>query len=159
MSWKNFKTQGKIVEEHFSKCLINPKWANSEQDMFEHWDIEGELDGKLLKFDVKGRKKINRSDVNYQDDITWVEETNVRGNPGWIKGKADFIVFERTSYWLLVDREELLNFVTNKIKENNKKKGKGIYMIYQREGRKDKITMVPFQDIEQLTHIQKIDKK
>jgi hypothetical protein len=159
MSWKNFKTQSKIIEEHFSKCLINPKWADSEQDMFEHWDIEGELNGKLLKFDVKGRKKINRLDVNYQDNITWVEETNVHGKSGWIKGKADIIVFERCSHWLLVNREELLNLVNNKLKENNYKKGKGIYMIYQRTGRKDKITMVPFQDIEQLTRIQKIDKK
>jgi hypothetical protein len=30
------------------------------------------------------------------------------GASGWIKGKADIIVFERSSYWLLVDREELL---------------------------------------------------
>jgi len=156
MSWKDFKAQARIVEEHFSKCLINPKWANSEQDMFEHWDVEGELNGKLLKFDVKGMKKINRLDVNYQDDITWVEGTNVHGKIGWIKGKANIIVFERFFCWLLVDREELLHLVITKLKENNYKKGKGIYMIYQREGRKDKITMVPYQDIEQLTHIQKI---
>jgi len=159
MSWQSFREQGKIVEKSFSKFLVNPNWANKTQDIFEHWDLEGELNGTLLKFDVKGMKKTNRLDADYQDDFAWVEGTNVRGNPGWIKGKADFIVFERTSYWLLVNREELLNFVTNKIKENNNKKGKGIYMVYQREGRKDKITMVPFQDIEQLTHIQKIDKK
>jgi hypothetical protein len=158
MSWKDFKAQAKIVEEHFSKCLVNPKWADSEQDMFEHWDIEGELNGTLLKFDVKGRKKINRLDDNYQDDIAWVEGTNVHGASGWIKGKADIIVFERSSYWLLVDREELLDFVNTKLKENNYQKGKGIYMIYQRAGRKDKITMVPYQDIEQLTSVQKINK-
>ena len=40
-------------------------------------------------------KKKNRWDNNFQDDIAWVEGTNVRGEPGWVKGKADYIVFER----------------------------------------------------------------
>jgi hypothetical protein len=55
MGWKDFKAQARIVEEHFSKCLVNPKWADNEQDMFEHWDIEGELNGRLLTFDGKLR--------------------------------------------------------------------------------------------------------
>jgi len=158
MSWQSFREQGKIVEKSFSKFLVNPNWANKTQDIFEHWDLEGELNGTLLKFDVKGMKKTNRLDTDCQDDFAWVEGTNVHGKIGWIKGKADIIVFERFSCWLLVDREELLHLVSTKLKENNYKKGKGIYMIYQREGRKDKITMVPYQDIEQLTNIQKINK-
>lgn len=38
------------------------------------------------------------------------------------------------------------------------KKGKGIYQVYQRDGRQDKITMVPYEDIEKLTNIEKVDK-
>ena len=126
--------------------------------MHEHWDVEGTLDNKLLKFDVKGMKKVNRWDNKKQDDIAWVEGTNVRGKPGWVKGKADYIVFERNEYWLLVNRQELLNHIQDKLKEKGYETGKGIYQIYQREGRLDKITMVPFQDIEQLTDIKKINK-
>ena len=79
--------------------------------MHEHWDMEGGLNGKILKFDVKGMKRKNRNDKEKQDEWAWVEGTNVRGNPGWVKGRADYIVFERSEYWLMVNREELLNFV------------------------------------------------
>ena len=158
MSWKEFRERAKIVEESFAKNLTNPVWANDYQDMHEHWDLEGTLDNKLLKFDVKGMKKVNRWDNKKQDDIAWVEGTNVRGKPGWVKGKADYIVFERNEYWLLVNRQELLNHIQDKLKEKGYETGKGIYQIYQREGRLDKITMVPFQDIEQLTDIKKINK-
>ena len=158
MSWQEFKARAKIIEENFAKNLTNPKWANDYQDMHEHWDVEGMLDGKLLKFDVKGMKKVNRWDNKKQDDIAWVEGTNVRGKPGWVKGLADYIVFERTDHWLLVNRQELLNHVQDKLKEKGYETGKGVYQIYQREGRLDKITMVPFQDMEQLTDIKKINK-
>jgi hypothetical protein len=126
--------------------------------MQEHWDVQGTLDGQLLKFDVKGMKKVNRSDNKQQDDIAWVEGTNVRGKPGWVKGKADYIVFERTDHWLLVQRQELLEHVESKLKENNFQKGKGVYQIYQREGRLDKITMVPFEDIEKINNVKRINK-
>jgi hypothetical protein len=158
MSWQEFKARAKIIEENFAKNLKDPVWATNKQDMYEHWDVQGTLGGQLLKFDVKGMKKVNRWDKKSQDDITWIEGTNVKGYPGWIKGKADYIVFERPEYWLLVDREELFKFTWSKLEENNFRKGKNIYEVYQREGRLDKITMVPFEDIEQLTNVKRINK-
>jgi len=158
MSWKEFRNRAKVIEEQFAKKLVNPVWANDNENINEHWDVKGLFKDKLLKFDVKGMKKKNRSDNNFQDDIAWVEGTNVRGNPGWLKGKADYISFERNNYWLIVDRESLLEFVNKKLKENNFEKGKGIYKVYQREGRLDKITMVPFEDIEKFTLCERIEK-
>lgn len=158
MGWQEFKAKAKITEENFAKNLKDPVWATDKQDMYEHWDVQGTLDGQLLKFDVKGMKKVNRWDNKTQDDITWIEGTNVRGYPGWIKGKADYIVFERLDYWLLVNREELFKFTWSKLEENNFRKGKNIYEVYQREGRLDKITMVPFKDIEKLTNVKRINK-
>src|SRR5210317_492930 len=158
MSWQEFRARAKIIEENFAKNLKDPVWANDYQDMQEHWDVQGTLDGQLLKFDVKGMKKKNRSDSKFQDDIAWVEGTNVRGKPGWVKGKADYIVFERPDYWLIVGREDLFKFTWSKLEENNFRKGKNIYEVYQREGRLDKITMVPFKDIEQLTNVKRINK-
>ena len=155
MGWQEFKAKAKITEENFAKNLKDPVWATDKQDMYEHWDVQGTLDGQLLKFDVKGMKKVNRWDNKTQDDITWIEGTNVRGYPGWIKGKADYIVFERLDYWLLVNREELFKFTWSKLEENNFRKGKNIYVVYQREGRLDKITMVPFKDIEQIDNIKR----
>ena len=158
MGWQEFKAKAKITEENFAKNLKDPVWATDKQDMYEHWDVQGTLDGQLLKFDVKGMKKVNRWDNKTQDDITWIEGTNVRGYPGWIKGKADYIVFERPDYWLLVNREELFKFTWSKLEENNFRKGKNIYEVYQRDGRLDKITMVPFKDIEKLTNVKRINK-
>ena len=158
MSWQEYREKAKIIEQNFAKNLTEPKWANNYQDMHEHWDVQGTLDGKLLKFDIKGMKKVNRWDNKKQDDIAWVEGTNVRGKPGWVKGLADYIVFERIDHWLLVNRQELLNHVQDKLKEKGYETGKGVYQIYQREGRLDKITMVPFQDMGQLTDIKKINK-
>ena len=158
MSWQEFRARAKIIEQNFAKNLKDPIWANDYQDMQEHWDVKGTLDNELLKFDVKGMKKVNRWDNKQQDDIAWVEGTNVRGKPGWVKGKADYIVFERLDHWLLVVREELLDLVNLKLKENNFQKGKGVYQIYQRDGRQDKITMVPFEDIEKINNVKRINK-
>ena len=158
MSWEEYVKQAKISEEKFAKNLTNPVWANNYQNMKEHWDVKGIFKQKLYKFDVKGMKKKNRWDNNFQDDIAWVEGTNVRGEPGWVKGKADYIVFERNKYWLIVDRQELFDHVVNKLQEKGYQKGKGIYQVYQREGRLDKITMVPYEDIEKLTNIEKVNK-
>ena len=158
MGWQEFKARARKIEENFVKNLKDPVWATDKQDMYEHWDVQGTLDGQLLKFDVKGMKKVNRWDNKTQDDIAWIEGTNVRGYPGWIKGKADYIVFERPEYWLIVDREELFKFTWSKLEENNFRKGKNIYEVYQRDGRLDKITMIPFKDIEQLTNVKRINK-
>ena len=157
--WKSFREKGRIVERNFyKKHLTNAIESSNYQDFNEHWDVQGNLDGKIFKFDIKGLKKTNRWDLNTQDDNAWVEGTNVRGKPGWVKGKADYIVFERNDYWLLVNREELLERVESKLKEKNYEKGKGVYQIYQREGRQDKITLVPYKDIENLKDIKKLDK-
>jgi len=158
MSWQEYRARAKIIEQNFAKNLKDPVWANDYQDMQEHWDVKGTLDNELLKFDVKGMKKVNRWDNKKQDDIAWVEGTNVRGKPGWVKGKADYIVFERIDHWLLVDRQELLNHVQDKLKEKGYETGKGVYQIYQREGRQDKITMVPFEDIEKINNVKRINK-
>ena len=102
--WDSFIHKGTLDEERFAqRHLSNIKWSNNYQNMHEHWDMEGGLKGKTLKFDVKGMKKINRRDDSTQDKFTWIEGTNVKGNPGWLKGRADYIVFERNEYWLLVN--------------------------------------------------------
>ena len=161
MSWEEFRRKAKIVEQAFAqRHLSNILWADDYQNIKEHWDVEGALNGKTLKFDIKGKKKVNRSDTNTQDECAWVEGTNVRGYPGWIKGKANYIVFEREDCWLAVNRQELLDFVTEKLSKNSYATGKKPYHIYQRSdwGRKDKITLVPFKDIETLKDVEKLDK-
>ena len=158
--WKSFREEAKIVEEDFAKNLEKPIQADKNQNFLEHWDVQGDLDGRTLKFDVKGLKKTNRWDANTQDNNAWVEGTNVHGRPGWIKGKADYIVFERNDYWLVVNREELFKFIWSQLESRGFPKGKEIYHIYDRSrwGKKDKITLVPYTDIEKLKDIKKLNK-
>ena len=159
--WDHFIHKGKLVEKLFAqRHLSDIKWADNYQNMHEHWDVEGGLNGKTLKFDIKGLKKKNRADEATQDKWAWIEGTNVEGRPGWIKGKADYIVFERESYWLLVNREELFNFTWKKLAENGFKKGKRPYHVYDRSYwmKKDKLTLVPYEDIETLKDIKKLEK-
>jgi hypothetical protein len=149
--WASFVRKGKLAEKLFAqRHLSDIKWANSEQDKYEHWDMEGGLNGKTSKFDVKEMKKINRWDPKPQDVLAWVEGTNNRGNEGWIKGLADYIVFEREESWLVVNREELFKFTWDKLREKGFPPGKKAYHIYDRSkyGKKDKTTLVPFKDIE-----------
>ena len=159
--WDHFIHKGKLVEELFAqKHLSDIQWCNNHQNIHEHWDMEGGLKGKTFKFDVKGLKKKNRGDDKTQDKWAWVEGTNVEGRPGWIKGKADYIVFERESYWLVVNREELFKFTWKKLEENGFSKGKKPYHVYDRSYwmKKDKLTLVPYEDIEKLKDITKLEK-
>lgn len=154
--------RAKTIEEAFAmQWLHQYKTATKEQDMFEHWDVEGIfdlLDHNVYKFDVKGMKKINRKDKDPAEKATWVEGKNVRGAPGWIKGEADFIVFERLNTWVVVNRVELHQLVIRECKKKNYKEGKGIYEIYQRENRQDKLTLVPFSDIFALNQVWNLPK-
>ena len=148
------------TESRFAKKLLHPVRSSREQDMFEHWDKEGGFLNSRFKFDVKGMKKFNRSDDQVQDQMALVELTNVRGNPGWIKGKADYIALERKDYWLIVDREELLRMVEKNLGEPSAWSFKKTpYAIYDRKkfGKQDQFCWVPFEDIEDLDNVHKIN--
>ena len=51
--WKSFREEAKIVEKEFAKNLENPIQASNNQNFLEHWDVQGTLNGKLSKFEVK----------------------------------------------------------------------------------------------------------
>ena len=147
MNLKNFN-RGKEAELSFAKQYLKDyEFSNKEQDMFEHWDVKGTIFGSEYKFDVKALKRNSRDDPTYKNDSTWVEGTNVLGNKGWLKGEADYIVFERIENWLMIHRAELLEWTLMKLRENNFEQGKGFYKIYQRQQSKDKITLIKYDDV------------
>ena len=162
--WDKFIHKGKEVEETFAKRhLKDVVWSNNQQNIQEHWDMEGRLpsmNGDRFKFDVKGLKKKNRGDDKTQDKYAWVEGSNVDGKPGWIRGEADYIVFEREDHWLIINRDELFKYTWKKLESAGFPKGKKPYHIYDRAywGKKDKLTLVPYEDIEQLNDITKLEK-
>ena len=48
MSWEEFRRKARIIEENFAKNLTDVVKATKNQDMYEHWDMVGKLDNKVL---------------------------------------------------------------------------------------------------------------
>ena len=159
--WKSFREEAKIVEEEFAKNLENPIQADKNQNYLEHWDVQGTLNDKLSKFEVKGLKKFNRKDPEPQDEMACIEYVGVAGYPGWVRGEADYIAFKRKKYpWLVVNRQALWVMLKSKLEERNYSASTGPwyekepYATYDRSyfGKQDKFCWVPFEDIEKLEH-------
>jgi len=101
-----------------------------------------------IAIDVKARKKVSRYSDEYDDENVWIEFNNVRGNPGWLYGKADKIAFERAFDFVLVDRESLKEYCEATVSPVIvKSRAEAIYKSFQRNGRKDVISRVPMKDI------------
>ena len=135
------------------KCL-NVSKASKEDDMFKHFDVI--CDG--VKYEVKGDKKMSMGD-DFFTDLYWVELVNVNGDPGWIKGDADFIAFKHKDEFLIVDRAELEALAEKLVKDKTIYRTKGYCKIYQRAGRKDQLTYLDASDIRPLIkQVIKIEK-
>jgi hypothetical protein len=135
---------GQTAEQRFAELLEGSRRATTQEDMHEHWDVMSETG---MKFDVKAMKKWKRSDPEPTDRIHYVELRNVRGELGWLYGQADYIAFETRAHWIVVPRKKLVYFVEG-VTENNERSDKpAVYKLYQREGRKDLMTVIPTMDL------------
>lgn len=149
--WYEFESRylgminGKQAEEIFMSLLPQSTRATREQDMFEHWDVECEG----VKYDVKTQKRLNRSDTEVSD-VIWIELQNVRGEIGWLKGKADKIAILLGAQFIIVDREKLFSYIKETITNLEVQSFKEYKRWYQRRGRKDIITYLYLSDIEHL---------
>lgn len=145
--WIDCSKQGKSKETDFTQILITQfggtvRKASKEEDMYNHIDLIWEYNNKVFSFDVKSAKKNNRADNTPNYDINWIELTNVRGNIGWLYGKADYIAFECEVDWLICRRTDLIKFIDSKVISKQILKSKELYTYYQRDGRQDIIVKV-----------------
>jgi len=126
--------------------------SSKDENIDEHWDFGIKKSEENFKVEVKSSKRINRNDSDAQTHYTWVELRNVRGKNGWLFGKADLIAFEKEVSFLFVKRLDLLAVVNKKVNLVAKVKTAkdALYKIYTREGRKDKLTLLPTSDIEEI---------
>lgn len=145
---------GKKAEGLFILIAVKHGWKISastrEQNIEEHWDYLIEKENQEFKVEVKAEKRIQRKDDDSQAHFTWVELRNVRGKVGWLFGKADLIAFENEKTFFFVKRLDLLALVNQKVNLVAKVKSAkdALYKIYTREGRKDKLTLLPTSDID-----------
>lgn len=126
--------------------------SSKRDDTINHIDFWWESPKKgLIGIDVKGRKRNKRSDKNYDDSISWIEILNVKGNPGWIYGKADYIAFRTESQIIFVKTSILREYTESKIKGKQLvfDSPQDFYIPYQRRkyGRQDMMIKVPMNDL------------
>lgn len=121
--------------------------ANRKENMYEHIDCWVRCkQGSYVPFDIKGMKRSYKKDGNII-----LEYKNVRGDKGWLLGKAHFIAFQIEEGFLYVKRQELHDLgkklcdLTDTVDSINK----ALYKAYTREkfGRSDLVTMIKMQDI------------
>lgn len=123
--------------------------STKTQDIYDHVDLFIEKESLRISFDVKAMKKISRKDSSSQDELIYVEFKNVRGNPGWLYGKATCIAFETQDSFILVERKGLVKFCEENVdfKSFANRASDCLYKLYRREGRKDLISMVELNKI------------
>jgi hypothetical protein len=138
-----FLEKGKIKENAFASLFNSVVNSNKEQDINEHWDVQ-----LNFKIDVKSLKKISRSDYEKNEFYHFVELKNVNGDLGWLYGNADFFAFETNEYWILVSKEHLQDFISKNVSKTKVDSvDKCLYCLYNRDKRKDLITMVKTIDL------------
>lgn len=127
-------------ERDFAELFEEAQVASFSQDVHEHWDLS--ISG--LRVDVKGVKRVNRQGKK-DDRFHWLEFKNVRGNKGWLYGKADIIAFECNDYWILVDRLTLVDWAEEVVTMEHAHYP--LYKIKTRKGRKDIISLIKSDDL------------
>ena len=139
--------------------------ADAHTDMNDHIDFfYTSKEGKKISIDFKAIKFITKlvDDMSPDDAYNILELTAVNGSAGWVYGKADYICFETLDEWLWVPRIKLVEFVDKFVNKDKLTVGTiclPLYHLerYQRLNRKDIITVVTKEELQQLSI--KIDKK
>jgi len=145
---------GNKAEGLFILTAVKQGWkvsaSSQDENIDDHWDYLIEKEDLTFKVEVKAEKRIERSDHDMQSKFIWVELRNVRGKVGWLFGTADLIAFEKEKTFFFVKRRDLLAVVNQKVNLVAKVKSAkdALYKIYTREGRKDKVTLLPAADLE-----------
>lgn len=127
---KLFLNKGKEVEAKLMKQLLNCVEASVDEDIVQHIDLK-----QTIGIDVKGLKKIQRTDEFPNENFHWIEFKNVKGENGWLYGESDFIAFETDDYFFITPRIALKNFVEEKCKLKEWYVEPALYKLYRRDQR------------------------
>jgi hypothetical protein len=142
-SWeRGRKAEGTFQKVMFEKWGIPVVKSSEEEDIHKHIDFY--IGGQ--SYDVKGLRSIRRGETP-QEDLVYIELSNVMGKKGWLFGESDFIVFEQIDTFALVPRIKLVEVVRELLHHNSTCDKPELYKIYSRKGRDDRITLIRFKDL------------
>jgi len=144
--WSYSRREGTRSEDKFvAACQARgyeTKKSSKEEDINLHIDYYVMRKGrKTVSVDVKGGNHPN---------VIWVEFKNVRGNEGWMYGKADWIAFELAEVggFAMVLRSELAALAEEIVEPVFVDKKQADRKYYQRKDRKDVISRLWLSDIQ-----------
>lgn len=139
---KFFLQNGKKTEAAFASLFKNAVPCSEEDDIKKHCDVD-----VIFRCDVKGLKKIRRSDKEQNEHFHYVEIKNVLGETGWAYAEeVEFFAFELKKYWIIVEKYDLQEFIKNNV-EKTFTPSPELYKLYRREGRKDVMTLITSYDL------------
>lgn len=149
----NFLQKGYTVEKEFGDIISKfgeIEYSDTYTDMYKHWDLKLITPKGYITFDVKGIRKINRNDIDYNENIQWIEFVNVNGDKGWIYGEAKYIAFQRKKDYILIKRTDIIDFLNRHSVAMYKQYSqlKEPYKLYRRYNRKDIIMLVYLNDFD-----------
>ena len=157
--YKQSILEGLTAEKEFSRLAkirgfkVEPATGMEQFDHIDFHLTSDEEDGIMTAMvDVKSRKRISRSNKEFQDDLVWIEFKNVRGKDGWLYGIADFIAFEIEDNFILSFRKELVDWCESHIDTKTKVSNPedALYFGYTRKGKQDLLSLIRMKDIENL---------
>ena len=125
-------------------------------DLFLKFDKNKE---RMQSMDAKSPKRLKRQDTSYKYDIEYVEFTNVNGEEGWVRGRADFIAFVTNVDIIIVSRHWLFGYSNDIVKPNtpiyigniaDKYPNDYLHKLSRRKDRKDLITILSTEEIRKI---------
>ena len=84
-----------IIKKFADTCLVETSYPNKP----ESWHVQGMLKDKsnqIFKFDVRGMSKVNENRLEKQ---------------GKLNSKAEKMVFETTTHWIIFDTQEINKYI------------------------------------------------
>ena len=117
--------------------------SDRNTDIYDHIDYFVTRLNGTTSVDVKGG--------NHPNTI-WVEFKNVKGDNGWMYGKAEYIAFDMPELggFVMVRTQELARLCEEIVEPVFVTKQEATRKYYQREGRQDVISRLELPDIQRL---------
>lgn len=145
------KERGQAVEAEFVATAkakgYTVEESSIEVDRKDHIDYYITKNGVTKSVDIKSIRGVGSG--RDKNEYTWIELQNVNGRRGWLYGKQDLIVFERTDHWLFVDRHSLARWIAFVVDENKivDRQGDPMYSLYSKDTDKSLTTMIRYSDM------------
>jgi hypothetical protein len=138
-SWKEGNKAEDIFYNLIKSMGVDITKSSKKDDIFKHIDF---YIGNI-GVDIKSRRHL---------DCIWLEETNVNGEDGWLKGESDYIVFDvvELKSFCFFKRKDLLNYVSRFTETTTDKSSYFKWYTRSDWGRKDRIIKVRHKDIKHL---------